>query len=120
MVANIDALRHPAAAGLCIRALDDKLIQHRLDDPGHRADVAVGFDGMATGGTCSARVLLGRPCMVETLAAEVVFARELDGPIKRRVAYEADEVAVGLGEVFEVLEFGRDFDDSAVSTLRRG
>ena len=118
MVANVDALCHPVAASLSIRTLDHQLIQHRLDNLGHRADVAVGFDGMAAGGTCSARVLLGRPCMIETVAAEVVFAGELNGLVKGRVADEADEVAVGLGEVFEVLEFGWDFDDSAVSTLR--
>lgn len=61
--------------------------------------------------------MLGRPCMVEAFAAEVMFARELDGLVKGRVADEADEVAVGVGEVFEVLEFGRDLDDAALSAL---
>lgn len=61
--------------------------------------------------------MLGRPRMVEAVAAKVVFARQLDGLIKGCVADEADEVAVGFGEVFEVLEFGRDLDDATLSAL---
>jgi hypothetical protein len=72
---------------------------------------------MAAGGTCSAAVWLGRPCVFEALAAEVVFAGELDGAVKGRVADEADEVAVGVGDVFEVLELGRDFNDATVTAL---
>jgi len=56
--------------------------------------------------------------MIEALAAKVVLARELNGLIKGRMAYQAHEVAVWLGNVLEVLDFGRDLDDSAVSTLR--
>lgn len=56
--------------------------------------------------------------MVETLSAKVVLAGQLDGLVEGRVADEADEVAVGRGDVFERLEFGRDFDGSALSMLR--
>jgi hypothetical protein len=55
--------------------------------------------------------------MIETLAAKVVLARELDGLVKGRVADEADEVAIGNGDVFEVLELWGYFDDPAVTTL---
>jgi hypothetical protein len=56
--------------------------------------------------------------VIETLAAEVVLAGKLDGPIEGRMADEADEVAVGRGDVFEVGELGGYFDDSAVTTRR--
>jgi hypothetical protein len=55
--------------------------------------------------------------MIETLAAKVVLTGELDGLVERGVADEADEVAVGRGDVFEVGELGGYFDDSAVATL---
>ena len=58
------------------------------------------------------------PRVIETLAAEVVLAGKLDGPIEGRMADEADEVAVGRGDVFEVGELGGYFDDSAVTTRR--
>jgi hypothetical protein len=58
--------------------------------------------------------------MIETVAAEIVLAGQLDGLVEGGVADEADEVAVGRGDVFERGELGRDFDDAAASTLRRG
>jgi hypothetical protein len=56
--------------------------------------------------------------MIQTLAAKVVLAGKLDRLVEGRVADEADEVAIGRGDVFEVLELGRYFDDSTVTTLR--
>lgn len=122
MVVHIDALRGPGAAGLVVRALYEQLVQHCLDDAGHGADVAFGLDGTAAGGTGSAAMGLGRPGVVEAFAAKVVLARELDGAVKGRVADEADEVAVGVGEIVEVLEVGSDLEDAAVAVaaLRRG
>ena len=63
---------------------------------------------------------LGSPCMVETVAAEVVFAGELDGLVEGRVAYEADKVAVAGSGVLDEVDVGGDFGDSALSTLRAG
>lgn len=116
VVVDVDALGDPVAACLGVRALDDKLIQHRLDNLGHRANVTVAFDSMPARGTCP--LMLWRPCVIETLAAKVVVAGKLYGLIKRGVADEAGEVAVGRGDVFEVGELGGYFDDSAVTALR--
>lgn len=120
VVVDVYTLSHPVAACLAVRALDNQLIQHRLDNLGHGAHVLVSLDGMATRRTRPPAVGLRGPCVVETLAAEVVLAGELDGLVKGRVADQADEVAVGRGDVFEVLELGGCLDDSAVSTLRGG
>lgn len=117
MVAHVDALGLPVAASLCVWTFDHQLIKHSLDNLGHRTYILIRLDSMAARRTGSAGVLLGRPCMVEAVAAEVVFARKLDGLVKGCVADEADEVAVGFGEVFEVLEFGRDLDYATLSAL---
>lgn len=107
----------PVTACVGVWTLDHKLIQHGLDNLRHRANVVVGLDGMPTGRTCPSAVGQGRPRMIETLAAKVVLTGELDGLVERGVADEADEVAVGRGDVFEVGELGGYFDDSAVATL---
>ena len=98
VVVDVDALGDPVAACLGVRALDDKLIQHRLDNPGHRANVTVALNSMPARGT--GPLMLWRPCVIETLAAEVVVAGELDGLVEGGVADEAGEVAVGRGDVF--------------------
>jgi hypothetical protein len=41
MVADVDALSLPTAAGLCVWALHHQLIQHGLDNLGHGAYVMV-------------------------------------------------------------------------------
>ena len=118
VVVDIDALIDPIAASFCVWALDHQLVQHSLDDPGHRADVLVRLDRVSARRTRPPAAWLRAPGMIEALAAKVVLARELDRLIKGRMADQADEVAVWLGDVLEVLDFGRDLDDSAVSTLR--
>lgn len=120
MVAHIDALGLPAATGLCVWALDHEFVEHGLNNLRNRAYVVVGLNNTAARGTGPAAVWLGRPGMVKAFAAKVVFAGELNRLVKGRVADEADEVAVGLAEVFEILELWRDFDHAAVSTLGRG
>ena len=118
MVMDVDALGDPVAACFGVRTLYHKLVQHRLDNPRHRANVLVGFNSMPTGRTCPPAIGLRRPRMIQTLAAKVVLAGKLDRLVEGRVADEADEVAIGRGDVFEVLELGRYFDDSTVTTLR--
>lgn len=118
MVVDVCALSHPIAACFAIRALDYKLVQHSLDNLGHGPYVFVALYLGAAGRTCLAAVGLRCPGMIKTLSTEVVLAGELDGLIEGRVADQADEVAVWGGRVFEGLELGRDFDDSALSTLR--
>jgi hypothetical protein len=117
MVVDVDALGDPVAACLGVGALDHKLIQHGFDNLGHRANVAVAFNRMPARGTRPPGVVLRRPRMIETIATKVVFAGELNGLVEGGVADEADEVAVGRRDVFEVGELGRYFDDSAVTTL---
>lgn len=110
MVAHIYALSLPVATSLCVWALDHQFVKHSLDNLRYRAYIVVSFYRAAARGTGPAAVWLGRPGVVETFAAKVVFAGELDGLVKGRMTDEADEVAVGFAEVFEVLELGRDFD----------
>jgi hypothetical protein len=119
MVVDIDAVIDPVASSLAIRALDYKFVQHILHNLGHRPDVSV-LDDEAAGRARLAASGLGSPGMVEAVAAEVVLAGQLDGPVEGRVTDEADEVAVGRGDVFERGEFGGHFDDAAAATLRRG
>lgn len=56
--------------------------------------------------------------MVEAVAAEEVAAHELGGLVEGRVAYEADEVAVGGGDVLEEVQVGRLLGDGGASVLR--
>jgi hypothetical protein len=118
MVVDVDAVGKPVAAGLAVRTLDHELVQHRLDDLGYGSDIILRLHRMPTRRTCPLAVWLGCPCVVETLPAEVVVAGKLDGLVEGRVADQADEVAVGRGDVFEVLEFGGYFGNAAVSTRR--
>lgn len=118
MVVDIDALVDPVAAGFCVGTLDHQLVEHCLDDLGHRANVMVRLHSMPTRRTRPPAAGLRGPRVIETLAAKVVLAGKLDGPIEGRMANEADEVAVGRGDVFEVGELGGYFDDSAVTTRR--
>lgn len=106
VVVHIDALLDPAAAGLCIRALDEQLVQHRVDDLGRRVDILLRVDIGPARGARIAAFVLGAPGMLETLAAEEVAADELDGAVEGRVADEADEVAVGLGHVLDEVQVG--------------
>lgn len=120
VVVDIDTVIDPVAPSLAVGTLDYKLVQHVLHNLGHRPDIAVGLDLESAGGTRLAAIALGRPGVLEAVAAEVVLAGQLDGLVEGRVADQADEVAVGGGDVLERLQLGRDFDDSAASTLRRG
>jgi hypothetical protein len=115
---DIDTLREPVAASLGVGALDHQLVQHRLDDLGYGPDIGLGLNLVSAGRTGALAVWLWSPGMVETCAAEVVFARELNGLIKGRVADQADEVAVGRRDVLEGLHLGRQLDASALSVLR--
>lgn len=119
MVVDIDAEVDPGATGLAIRALDHELVQHVLDDLGYWTEVPAGLDLESASRARLATVGLWCPGMLEAVVAEVVLAGQLDGPIEGRVADEADEVAVGRGDVLEGRELGRDFDDPAAATLRR-
>lgn len=120
MVVNIHAMIDPIAASLAVGALDHKLVEHVLHNLRHRPDISVRLNHQTAGGTRLAASGLRRPGMVEAVAAEVVLAGQLDGPVEGRVADEADEVAVGGGDVFEGGEFGRHLDDAAAAALRRG
>lgn len=118
MIMHVDTMVDPLAAGPAVGAFHDKLIQHILDNLGHRSQVSVGLNSGTASGTCLATVGLGRPSMVETFSAKIVFAGQLHGLVEGGMADEADEVAIGGGDVFEGLELGRDFDDAASPTLR--
>ena len=50
---------------------------------------------------------LGFPCMIKAVPAEEVLTGELDRLVEGGVAYEANEVAVRLGNVFEEMDIGR-------------
>jgi len=119
MVVDVDAVVDPVAPSLAVGALDYQLVQHVLDDLGHRAQVPGGLNVVAARGARLAGIGLRGPGMLETVMAEVVLARQLDGLVKGRVADEADEVAVGRRHVLEGRELGRDLDDAAAATLRR-
>lgn len=56
--------------------------------------------------------------MVEAVTTEEVAAEELDGLVKGRVADEADEVAVGFGNVFEEVQVGGLLRDGGAAVLR--
>jgi hypothetical protein len=119
MVVDVDAVIDPVASGLAVGALDYKLVQHMLNDLRHWPQVSRRLDIVSTCRACLATISLRRPSMLETVVAEVVLARKLDGLIERRMADQTDEVAVGRRHIFEGRELGRDFDDSAAATLRR-
>jgi hypothetical protein len=120
MVVDVDAVIDPIAACLAIRALDNKLVQHVLDDLGHWAEISSGLDLEPTCRACLAAARLRGPGVLEAVVAEVVLAGQLDGLVKGCVADEADEVAVGRRHVLEGRELGRGFDDAAAASLRRG
>jgi hypothetical protein len=117
VVVDVDALSKPGAACLAVWALDHKLVEHCLDDLRHGTNVLLGLNRMSARRTSPLAICLRCPGMIETLPAKVVVAGELDGLVEGRVA---DEVAVGRACVFEVLDFGRYFRDTAESILRRG
>lgn len=118
MVVDVDAVFSPAAACLGVRTLDYELVQHCLNDFRYGPNVLFRLYLASARRTRLAAARLWSPGMIETLAAEVMLAQELDGLIEGRVADQADQVAVGRGYVFERLELGGHFDDSALSTLR--
>lgn len=120
VVVGISPLVSPRAARLAIGALDEQLIQHSLDDLGHRPRVLLRIDILATRRTRSAAVvlLLGSPSMVEAVAAEEVAADELNGAVEGRVADEADEVAVGGVEVLEEVQVGLLLGGEGAAVLR--
>jgi hypothetical protein len=118
VVVHVDALLDPGAAGLRVRAADDQLVQHRLDDLGHGAQVLVGVDAAAARGAGAAALVLGAPGMVEAVAAEEVAAEELGGAVEGRVADEAHEVAVGRGDVLEEVQVGGLLCDGGAAVLR--
>lgn len=120
MVVDVDAVVDPVAAGLAVGAPDDELIQHVLDDLGHRPDVSARLDLQAARRARLAAIGLRGPGVLQAVVAEVVLAGQLDGLVEGGVADEADEVAVGRRHVLEGGVFGRDLDDAAAATLRRG
>ena len=119
VVMDVDAVVDPGAACSAVRALDDQLVQHGLDDLGHGTYIALGLDDAATGRTCLAVVGLRGPGVLEALAAEVVLAGQLDGLVEGGVADQTHEVAVGVRRVLEGGHFGGQFEASALATLRR-
>ena len=90
VVVDVDALSKPVAACLAVWTLDHKLVQHRLDDLRHGANVLLGFNRMSASRTCPLAVCLRCPCVIETHPAEVVVTRELHGLIEGRVADQTD------------------------------
>jgi hypothetical protein len=58
--------------------------------------------------------------MLETVGTEVVLAGKGDGLVEGGVADEADEVAVGRGDIVEHMDVGRDPSEAALAALRRG
>ena len=62
--------------------------------------------------------MLGSPGMMEAFATEIVSTGELNRLIKRRVADQADEVAIAGGDVFELVDVGRDLGEATLPTLR--
>jgi hypothetical protein len=119
MVVHVHAVVDPVASSLAIRALDYELIQHVLDDLRHWTEVPAGPNHESAGRACLAPIGLRGPGMLEAVVAEIVLARQLDGPVEGGVADQADEITVRRRDVLESGELGRDFDDSAAATLRR-
>lgn len=117
VIVNVNSVIDPIAASLGIGALDHQLIQHVLNDSRNRSDISVALYSAATCGTRLPATRLRSPSMLKTFPTKVVLARKLYGAIEGRVADETDEVAIGVGEVFEGLELGRDFDDAALAAL---
>lgn len=94
VVVHIDPLLDPIAARLGVWTLDDELVKHGLQYLGHGQRLPRGVGPAPTCRTRLLGVVLGVPGVVQTLAAEIVLAGELDGPVEGRVADEAHEVAV--------------------------
>jgi hypothetical protein len=51
---------------------------------------------------------------VEAFMAEVVLAREADRAVEGQLADEADEIVVGLSHIFQHMDLGRYFHDTAL------
>ena len=119
MVMYIGSLFNPIATRLCVWALDNELVEHRLYNLGNRHWLLRGVDPPPARWARLLGVLLGVPGMVQTLTAEVMLAGKLDGLVEGRVADEADQVAVARGHVLEQVDVGWELCDAALSTLRR-
>lgn len=118
VIVYVDAVVNPGAAGPGVGALDYELVEHGLDDLGHRAHVALALDDAAAGGTCLAVGRVWGPGMLKALAAEVVLAGQLDGLVEGGVADQTHEIAVRGRRVLEGRHFGGHFEAFALATLR--
>lgn len=106
---DIDAMVHPCTASPAVWALDYQLVQHRLDDFGHRTYIVFRLDMAATGRTCLTVVGLGCPSMLEAVAAEVMLTWQLNRLIEGGVTNQTHKVAISCARVLEGRHFGRHF-----------
>lgn len=119
MIVEVGALVDPVAARLGVRTLYRQFVQHGLQDLGHWQLVLVRVDIAPTRGTRLETPGLRVPGVVETDAAEVVVAGEVDGLVIGTVANEAHEVAVVVVDIIQQVHIGWDSGHTALATLRR-